>query len=134
MLEGKVSLCHVRPEMALVFLATFPSGKPEIVRLRDSLLNLIGEVPKPPTRPGRASCRHSDVATEAWPDGTVYTGSGRLDVQGRPSPYRNPFLDMPDPAGALQSFSRLVFARADLEIFLRPLRGATCVCDCSYRN
>ena len=123
-----------RPEMALVLLASIPSGDPEVVVLRDRLVNLLGPIPIPPVRPGRAMCVHCDATDRAWPSGVIYTGCGRLDVQGRPSPYCNPFLDMPDPAGALHAFSDFLFSRADLEVFLTPLRGATLICDCSYRD
>ena len=120
--------------MALVLLTTVPSGAPRVVELRDQLLNLLSPVPVPPPRPGRAECRHSDDTTEAWPEGVIYTGLGRLDVQGRPSPYANPFVDMPDPAGSLHAFSKFLFSRADLETFLAPLRGCTLVCDCAFRG
>ena len=127
MLFGAQGLCRASPELALTMMVTVPSGAPEVVALHDKLVNLSGTIPCPPVRPGLAKCRHSDVSTEAWPSGTVYTGCGRLDPQGRPSPYCNPFINESDVAGSVKAFTGYLCSRADLQIFLAPLRGAVCV-------
>ena len=107
-----------QPEMALVSRTPIPSGAPKIVLLRDKLLNLSGSLLEQLVRSGPATCRHSTEVAAAWLAGTIYSGSGRLDVQRRPSPYSNPFLQL-SPKAALYAFSTFLFSRADMENCLR---------------
>lgn len=83
-----------QPELAIVLRTTMPSGAPKILRLRDKLLNLLGPLLVQFVRAGLAVCRHDREVAAAWPADIVYTGGGRLDVQRRPSPDSNPFLQL----------------------------------------
>ena len=119
------------PEAALALMVTIPSARPEIVALRSQIFDLIKPVAAPKKRSVPASVVHRTAMLEAIPTGLVYTGGGRIDCQGRPSPFLNPFSTLHDSTSAFTFFVEYINARADTDVFLRPLAGARCICDCS---
>ena len=93
----KALLWERAPAMALVLLSSAPSGCPDIVRCRDSLLSRIpmpnelsfGSVAVP-------SLPHVSSAFHSFPSSFLYIGFGHSDIQGRPSQWANPFYSLED--------------------------------------
>ena len=122
------------PEAALSLMVTIPSALPAVVALRLQISALIGPVTAPMLRAGPATVVHRQAMLEAMPTGVIYTGCGILDSQGRPSPFLNPFSALLDSTAAFSAFVEYIDNRADLSVFLRPLAGVQCICDCSWAN
>ena len=129
-LEG--ILWDVSPAMALVLLASVPSGDPQIARVRNDLLAIMPM----PNEPNTGYClppivRHIGGDFHKYSSPLIYVGFGPSDIQSRPSQYANPYyFTSTDPDEALCLYREYLDCRADLAQFLEPLRGAELICDC----
>ena len=118
--------------MALVLLSSVPSGLPEIVRAREKVESLMfHDVAEHVVSAARCNVVHSSVPLSPFPPNSVYVGTGLIDCQSRPSIFCNPYIFLTsDRSERSFCFYNYLYARADLESFLRPLAGRTLVCDC----
>ena len=120
------------PGMALVMLASVPSGVNSIVEARARVRKLMF------TPVDHQSChwvaptlRHVIGPFHSFPSPLLYIGTGSSDIQGRPSQWANPFsFFVGDAESAFSLFTRYLESRADLLEFLTPLSGADMICDC----
>ena len=125
-------LWGLSPAMALVLLASAPSGNPQISRVRDKSFALM-PMPNQPKSGycGNVSVRHVVGDFHKFSSPLIYVGFGPSDIQSRPSQYANPYyFTCTDPEEALDLFREYIECRADLVQFLNPLQGAELVCDC----
>ena len=118
------------PALALVLAVSTPSFDARCVRLRLRLQELLGHLPEPPVLSGQARIVHVLEPIGALSSQVCYVGVGPMDSQLRPSIYANPYSSFLSPGEALISFLEYVFARPDMLDWVRPLVGATCLCDC----
>ena len=75
--------------------------------------------------------RHVSTDFHSYPTPFLYIGTGRSDIQGRPSQWCNPYLFLDfDHDNACALFKRYLNSRADLVAYLTPLGGSVMICDC----
>ena len=119
--------------MAIVLAAAAPSGDASVVFRRalvaDALFHNFGDCR---TACAPAAVHHSATPLASLPPSYRYVGFGSLDAQQRPGLWANPyfFLNL-SPVAALARFIAYLGDRCDIDSFLRPLAGATLLCDCS---
>ena len=110
-----------------------PSGKDRVVDARSCIFDLL--LGPRPTQ----SILHSpsvvfDVSDFAMPlpDDCVYVGHGPLGSGWRPSPWGNPFLSASDVTCKADcvDFYEYLESRADVEVWLAPLRNCKLLCHC----
>ena len=117
--------------MALLLLATVPSGDPEIVLVRDELLRRLHLPGAKASRALRPAVIHDIRPVGQDASRLIYVGCGRSDPQGRPSPFCSPFLFLhQNEAEANDIFGSWLSVRCDLMHFMRPLLGMAFLCDC----
>ena len=107
------------------------SGRRAIVQARGAILGLAKHIPRAVGIPSLVSVHHVTEWRGCVSGPNIYVGQGFTDVQGRPSPWANPYYFLEsDPLVATQSFTDFVRRRADRRYLLRPLFGKRLVCDC----
>ena len=108
--------------LALAISASLPSGIQRVVDARSATASRL--IPWH-SKPTAGTCRVADfVATPTpWASDVVYVGHGPSQLGVLASPWGCPFMH--DDACHCNSdgFAEYLFARADIEYFLRPLAG-----------
>ena len=119
--------------MALVLLASMPSGDDHVVAARLRLFNSAFRVCAPHAAPRPIpSLMHVSGPFHKYSASLLYVGDGSSDCQSRPSPWFNPFAFLEtDPLYACCCFRQYLLTRSDLSSFLSHLGGKKLVCDCS---
>ena len=104
------------PSMALVLLASVPSGVPEVVDLRGRIEPLMPFRDPPPFAfLQRPWVRHVRGEFHEYPSSRIYIGFGPSDCQFRPSQWANPYYFLPYSAEeAYDFFGTYLRSRADL--------------------
>ena len=120
------ALWEISPAMGLVLLASVPSGIPNIVELRNSILALMPAPNLPEvSHSSLPIVRHVCGDFHRYPSPLVYVGFGPSDMQHRPSQWANPYCFIcTNPEEAVDLFREYLGCRADLLQFLSPLCGA----------
>ena len=127
------ALWRAAPALAITLAATAPSGEASIVAQRALVAKaLFHHFDDCCTACAPAAVHHSCTPLASLPASYRYVGFGFLDPQKRPGLWANPFFFLNlSPVAALARFIAYLRDRCDIDSFLRPLAGATLLCDCS---
>ena len=122
--------------MALVLLASVPSGIQAVVNARASVRSVMFTPEVTPRGPFVVpSLRHVVGDFHAFPSPLLYIGFGHSDIQGRPSQWANPFYFFVGNAGNSRAlYLRYLESHGDLFEYLTPLSNAELICDCKLGN
>ena len=134
MLIGEDGLLWEQPlhhELALILAASYPSGHPDIVHVREMISECrVGPGWRVWSDWRLPTIRHLTGTDEFIPIGEIYIGGARNGFVM--TPWANPCVREEDVR--LPSFSTYLASRGDFEEFLYPLSGKVLVCDCLLRS
>ena len=124
-------LWQTAPELALVLLATFPSGLPSVVSAREDLSCLLDSAPNswPQLSSLATVVVHARALLAPLPHSAVFVGIPFGDSGLQWSQWSNPYAALGSAAPG-DEFRLYIESRCDLDYYLRPLLGKQLVCNC----